>query len=181
MNNKNNNFSVRRLTMTAIFIALITVLTAFVSFAIPGGYGYIHPGDSMIYLCAWALGGPIAGLASALGSALADILVGYPQYAIATFVIKFLMGYVCYLIMKAFSYKKLTNITGMIVASLIMVAGYVGYEYFLSGIGGATAALVPNLIQAAGGVIIGAVAVTVFDSINALSPFVTWKVKKNNG
>jgi len=181
MNSKNSNFSVRTLTMTAIFIALVTVLTAFVSFAVPGGYGYIHPGDSMIYLCAWALGGPIAGLASALGSALADILVGYPQYAIATFVIKFLMGYTCYLIMKAFSYKKITNIIGMIVASLIMVAGYVGYEYFLSGIGGATAALVPNLIQAAGGVIIGVVAVTVFDSINALSPFVTWKEKKNNG
>lgn len=179
MNKINNKFSVKTLTMTAIFIALVTVLTAFVSFAIPGGYGYIHPGDSMIYLCAWALGGPIAGLASALGSALADILIGYPQYAIATFIIKFLMGYVCYLIMKAFSYKKITNVIGMIAASLIMVAGYVGYEYFLSGIGGATAALVPNLIQAAGGVAIGAVVVTVFDSIKGLNPYVTWKANSN--
>jgi len=180
MNNqiKNNKFTVRTLTTMAIFTALITILTAFVSVAIPGGYGYIHLGDSMIYTCAWALGGPVAGIVSALGSMLADILIGYPQYALATLVIKFLMGYVAYLIMKAFSYKTFTNIIAMCVAAIIMVVGYCSYEYFLSGMGGATAALVPNLIQAAGGVIFGSVVIIVFDNIKAFSPFVTWKVNK---
>ena len=88
--NKHNNKSmpVRTLTMAAIFAALITALTTF-SFPIPGGYGYIHAGDSMIYTCAWALGGPVAGFAAAIGSALADILLGWAQYAPATAVIKF--------------------------------------------------------------------------------------------
>ncbi len=179
MSNKNDNkISIRTLTTTAIFIALITLMTAFVSVPIPGGYGYIHLGDSMIYTCAWVLGGPVSGIASAFGSALADILAGWPQYAIATFIIKFLMGYICYLVMKGLSYRKWTNIIGMITAAIIMVAGYVGYEYFLSGAGGAVAAIVPNLIQGAGGVVMGAVIVSIFDSINALSPFVTWKANK---
>ena len=154
--NKTKRLPVRRLTVAAVFAALISVLTL-LSFPIPGGHGYIHLGDSMIYACAWAVGGPLSGIAAAIGSALSDVLLGYPQYALATLIIKFLMGYICYLMMKAFSYKMLTNIFAMIAASAIMVVGYTIYEYFLSGIGGATIAFGQNLIQFVGGVTVGAV------------------------
>ena len=181
MNKEKNRkaFPLSKLTMIAVFIALIAVLTSF-PVAIPGGHGYIHLGDSMIYTCAWALGGPAAGVASAAGSALADILLGYPQYAIATLIIKFLMAYICYLIMKAFSYKMGTNIFAMAIASLIMVAGYVGYEYILSGRGGAVVVVIPNLIQAVGGVVLGAVFVAVLNSIRAFDPYIKWKADKQN-
>lgn len=181
MNKQNNNksFSVKTLTMISIFIALIAVMTSF-SIAIPGGHGYIHLGDSMVYTSAWIIGGPAAGIASALGSALADVLLGYPQYALATLVIKFLMAYVCYLLMKAFSYKIGMNILAMAIASLILVVGYSFYEYFLSGMGGAIASIVPNIIQAVGGVTIGVVLIAILNRIDALTPYIRWKADKKN-
>ena len=68
----------------------------------------------------------------------------------------------------------------MVAASLILVSGYVAFEYFLSGAGGATAVIVPNLIQAAGGVAVGAVIVTVLNSIDALTPYIKWKADRQN-
>ena len=180
MNKEKNRkaFPLSKLTMIAVFIALIAVLTSF-PVAIPGGHGYIHLGDSMIYTCAWALGGPAAGVASAAGSALADILLGYPQYAIATMIIKFLMAYICYLIMKAFSYKMGTNIFAMAIASLIMVAGYVGYEYILSGRGGAVVVVI-HIPEKSFLIIVGAVFVAVLNSIRAFDPYIKWKADKQN-
>ncbi|MEX1376096.1 MAG: ECF transporter S component [Eubacteriales bacterium] len=179
MNNQNNkNFSVKKLTVSAIFIALISLLTSF-SFAIPGGHGYIHLGDSMIYTCAWALGGPIAGIVSALGSALTDVMLGYTQYVPATLIIKFLMGYVAYLIMKAFKYRYFADILAMIVSSIIMVAGYTFFEYLLDK-AGAVAVIVPNLIQAVGGVVTGAAVILLLDNISAFSPYILWKANKED-
>lgn len=179
--NKHNNkqMPVRTLTMAAIFAALITVLTT-LSFPIPGGYGYIHAGDSMIYACAWALGGPVAGFAAAIGSALADILLGWAQYAPATAVIKFLMAFVSYALMKTFSYKPLTNIFAMAIGAAIMVGGYFAYDNLLYGIGGAVGALGSNLIQAAAGVVLGTAIITVMDNVKAFDPFVRWKAAKKN-
>ena len=180
MNNQNKKiFSVKTLTMSAIFTALITVLTMFVSVAIPGGHGYIHLGDSMIYACAWALGGPLAGVASALGSILADFFLGYLIYIPATLVIKFLMGYVCFLIMKAFKYRFITSILAMIAAALIMLLGYTLYEYILVRIIDPVTFL-NNLVQAVGGVVTGAILIFVLDKINAFTPYITWKANKAN-
>ena len=176
--NKNNKFSVRNLTMSAIFLALIAILTSF-SFAIPGGHGYIHLGDSMIYTCAWALGGPVAGIVSALGSVLADFALGYGIYAPATLVIKFLMGYVVYLIMKSFKYKQITNIFAMVAGSLIMLGGYTLYEYILTNVLDPVTFL-NNLIQAIAGVVIGAVLIFVFNKIDAFTPYISWKADRAN-
>lgn len=180
MNNQlKKSFPLRKLTVAAVFAALITILTT-ISIPIPGGHGYVHLGDSMIYACAWAVGGPIGGVAAAIGSALADVLLGWSQYALATLVIKFFMGYICFRLMKAFAYKAAGNIFAMVIASLIMVAGYCSFEYLLSGRGGAVAALAPNLIQAAGGVGLGAVLILALDKIKALNPYIAWKANKNN-
>lgn len=177
----NNKLSLRRLTVAALFAALVTILTMFASIPIPGGHGYVHLGDSMIYACAWAVGGPIAGVAAAIGSALADVLLGWSQYAPATLIIKFAMGFVCYLIMKAFKYKTATNIFAMAVAAVIMLVGYSLFEYILVGIGGAMEAFVLNLGQAIGGVVLGTVFVIALDKIKALDQFIAWKVERKNG
>ncbi len=78
--------NIRLLAVTAMFAALITVATAFIK--IPSMFGYAHPGDSMIYLAASILPGPYGIIASSIGGALADLISGYPQWAIPTAIIK---------------------------------------------------------------------------------------------
>ena len=67
--------SVKKITFTALFAALIAVMTAFIKMPTGINEGYLHFGDSMIYLAGCLLG-PWAALAAAIGGALADILAG---------------------------------------------------------------------------------------------------------
>ena len=71
----------RTLTHLALLIALTTAATMAVRIPVPGTGGYINMGDSVVYVAA-LLFGPVSGLAAGgIGSALADFLGGYGQYA----------------------------------------------------------------------------------------------------
>src|SRR3989442_5761412 len=88
----------RALTLLALLIALTKVATMLVQVPTPATQGYINLGDSMVYVSA-LLFGPLAGLlAGGIGSALADWLTGYQQFAPYTLVIKGLEGLVVGLI-----------------------------------------------------------------------------------
>ena len=80
------------IVLSALFAALIMVVTAYV-LHIPTGLneGYIHLGDTMIYIAASMLPLPYAMAAAAVGGALADILSGSLLWAPFTAVIKALM------------------------------------------------------------------------------------------
>lgn len=85
-----NNEKLRDLVTAALFAAAITVTTAYLlHIPLPTG-GYVHLGDTLIYLCACLLPMPWAMGAAAVGAALADLLTA-PMWALATFVIKALM------------------------------------------------------------------------------------------
>ena len=64
-----------RIVTTGIFAAMITVMTAYICH-IPYGAngGYIHFGDTMIYLAAVFLPRPYALAAAAIGGGIADLL-----------------------------------------------------------------------------------------------------------
>ena len=97
----------KKLTLCAAFAALCCVCTMF---SIPiTANGYIHPGDSIVLLSAYLLGPLAGGAAAGIGSACADLLLGYAYYAPATFIIKGLMAVVAYYVFKALS--KSTNST----------------------------------------------------------------------
>ena len=74
------------IALTAMFAALVTVFTAFIK--IPSPFGYAHAGDSMIYLAASVLSRTLRALASSIGASLADLLSGYAQWCLPTFIIK---------------------------------------------------------------------------------------------
>ncbi len=80
------NNTVKRITMTAVFTALIFVFTFVVK--IPTATGYVHIGDAAVYIAAGMLGWPYALLAAGLGGALSDLLGGYTAYILPTFIIK---------------------------------------------------------------------------------------------
>jgi len=86
-----NNYT-KKLTFGGLMIALVFVTTFSVKIPIPFTQGYIHAGDSMIFIAAILLGWKYGALAGGVGSALADILGGYANWAIPTLVIKTLMG-----------------------------------------------------------------------------------------
>ena len=85
-NKRARSENIRFAAITAMFAALITVTTAYIK--IPAPLGYAHAGDSMIYLAASILPGPFGFAAAAIGGGLADLLAGYPQWAIPTAIIK---------------------------------------------------------------------------------------------
>lgn len=81
-----SKFNVKLIAITAMCAALVTVTTAFIK--IPSPLGYSHAGDSMIYLAASILPGHFGIIASSIGGALADLISGYPHWAIPTAIIK---------------------------------------------------------------------------------------------
>ena len=85
MNTKHSDRTLR-IVIAAMFAAMVAVMTAFVQIKTPTG-GYVHLGDSMIYLAASFLPLPYAVAAAAIGGGIADLLV-YPETIIYTLIIK---------------------------------------------------------------------------------------------
>jgi uncharacterized membrane protein len=152
--------ALRQLTLTALFVALVTVATMVIQIPVPATSGYINVGDTMIFVAA-LVGGPKAGLiAGGLGSAMADLLSGYGQWAPWTLVIKGLEGliagvlaYGLYRQRGAFSAGTLLSLA---LAGLWMVLGYYVAGGIIRGFGAALTEVPGNLIQGLGSVVIAA-------------------------
>jgi len=80
------------IVISGIMIALVFVLTFAIKIPVPFTRGYIHLGDSMIFISAILFGRRVGALAGGLGSALADLVGGYAYWAIPTLIIKSVMG-----------------------------------------------------------------------------------------
>lgn len=74
---------VRTIAITGIMIAVVAVFTRFV--VVPIGTGFFNFSDVAIYFAAFAFGPWIGFAAGGVGAALADISLGYSQFAILTF------------------------------------------------------------------------------------------------
>ena len=110
----------KNLVLAGVLAAMVCVATSFLHIPIVGG-GYVHLGDTVIYLAAAMLPTPYAMAAAAVGAGLADLLVA-PMWAPFTVVIKVLM-------VLAFTSKKERlfcgrNAVAPVIAGVIGVAGY---------------------------------------------------------
>lgn len=131
---KNN---VKKLSLAAVFTAIIFVFTAYLHF--PSHTGYTHIGDGFLYLAACLLPTPYAVFAGGVGALLADCLTGFAIWAPASVIIKsaavlfFKNGakIVCF-----------RNILGYVLASVLCTVGYYIYE----------ALIFSNFIAAAAGI-----------------------------
>lgn len=149
---RRKNSSVMTLAMAGMVAALIFVATYFLK--IPIGNGYVHLGDAFILVGA-ALLGWAAVPAAAVGSMLADLLGGYTQYLIVTFVVKAAVAAVA---VWGLRFEKLWLRAAMLVlAEAVMVAGYFFAEWLVLGYGlaAAVAAVPANIGQGLSGVILG--------------------------
>lgn len=144
--------NIRRLAFGGLLTALIAALTAYVRISIPGGY--LNPGDMAIALAALLMG-PYAAIPAALGSMLADML-GYPQYAVFTLIIKGLMGLIAGWGMKS-AKLGVRSVLSICISGIVLVGGYFIADIILGDIGLAIVDLPWNLVQLAVFVISGVV------------------------
>lgn len=143
----------QKLIMGALLLALCTVMTMAVQIPILGG-GYIHPGDGFVLLSGIILGPGWGFVSAGVGSALADIALGFTPYAPATFLLKGLMALIVGLWTKA---KFRGILIAFILAEALMVGGYFLYEWLVitRNMNTALAGIPWNATQGAGGVVIG--------------------------
>ena len=123
---------VQKIVMAAMMMCLVMIATVFIRVPIPGTQGYVHLGDSMVFLSVLILGWKYGAVASAFGGLLADVLGGAAAWAPWTFVIKGVMAVILGLIAMKLSERSSISrgrfifgeAAGMVVAGIFMVAGY---------------------------------------------------------
>ncbi len=156
-----------KMVIAALFAAIICISTFIVQIPSPATGGYINLGDCFVLIAGIYLGSGYGALAAGLGSALADVLAGYAQYAPATFVIKALMAVAAYVTFRSLSKKPptLSKIICGFTAETIMVLGYFAYEAVILKYGaGAAGSIVPNIVQGAVGIAVAAALSAAFDA-----------------
>ena len=119
----------KTLTLTGIFTALIFVFTAFVH--IPSFTGYVHIGDSFLFLAASVLPHSCALYAGAAGAALADCLTGFAAWAPGSLIIKGVT--VFFFTREESTFLCRRNLLALIPAAVLCIVGYYLYEAFLFG------------------------------------------------
>lgn len=147
MKNKN----LMKLCLSAMFAALVTGLTFFPKIPIPGG-GYVHLGDTMIYLASSFLPFPFAVAAAAIGGGLADVFSGYMAYAPFTVITKSLLTI-------AFTYKNekilaKRNCIAPLFGLIITPGIYFFADWILYSLEAAVYGIIWNLAQAAASLIV---------------------------
>ncbi len=165
---KNKVFTI---CLTGLMAAVIAVFTAFVK--VPTGIndGYLHFGDSMIYLSGCIIG-PWGALSAAIGGGLADVLAGAPQWAPATAVIKAL-NCVPFIIASAvynknkekFKIINLYTIPMVVVSGLITVFGYLLAEGIMYSFPTAWTSVPFSIVQATGSAVVFVLAGLALDAV----------------
>ncbi len=140
---------VRFLTITALFVALTYVFTAFINIRLPlaANGGLVHLGNIPLFLCAILFGKKSAAIAGGVGMGLFDLLSGWTAWAPFTLVIVGLMGFTVGLITEKHR-GILWNVLAVAAAALIKVTGYYIAEGILYGNWLAPVTSIPgNLVQ----------------------------------
>lgn len=148
----------RKLSLGGLLIALVTVATMAIKIPVPATEGYIHLGDSMIYLTSILFGGKFGLLAGGLGSGLADLFSGYTHWAFPTLIIKGLEGLIIGKI--AYRVKRSTSLTKRDIIAALLGGSWMVIGYYLAGAILTQSFVVPlasitwNIVQAVGGAVI---------------------------
>lgn len=114
----------KELTLLALFIALVTVATLAIRVPIPATGGYVNIGDTMIMFIALLFGKRYGAICGGLGSALADVIGGYMQYALITLVVKGLEGFLVGFLFDFFKRKKVLAPVVCLLGAVLMIFGY---------------------------------------------------------
>ncbi|WP_371731588.1 ECF transporter S component [Thermococcus sp. MV11] len=142
------------LAISAVMAAVTGVTTAFITITTPATGGYLNFGDTMVMFSAMVFGPVVGVFAGGVGSALGDIIAGYPGWAPITLVVKGLEG-----LAVGYLGRRSDNVSTLVIAGLvggiIMVSGYFAFEAYMFGVPAALTEVPVNMLQAVTGVIVG--------------------------
>jgi len=125
---------IQSMVITAVFIALTYIFTAFVNVCIPPGSkgGLVHLGNIPLFIAAIVFGRRTGALAGSVGMGLFDLLSGWAVWAPFTFIINGCIGYEVGIITekrRSFGW----NVIALVLATIIKVVGYYFAEVILYG------------------------------------------------
>lgn len=167
---KNGSSAVKRLVVSALFTAMVAVATMIIKIPTPLK-GYANIGDAAVLLSGWMLPAPYAFAAAAIGSALADFLLGYAVYIPTTFVIKGVMALIAFFAFRLLS-KRIGSLVswliGAVTAELFMVGGYYLFEGVLYGFAPSLVNIPANAMQGVISLVIGILAVSALSKTKSI-------------
>ncbi len=147
-----------RVGITVAFITLSFLGTTAIRIPIPASGGYFNLGDTFVMAAALLYGPLVGGAVGLIGPALADA-IGFPQFILATGVVKGLEG----LLIGALSRSKPSTarvVLSLAVGIVVLVGGYFIFEAYIYPLlartipffgvtdrAAALAELLPNLLQ----------------------------------
>ena len=134
----------RKMIRTAVLAALVAVATMVVNVPLPAVKGFINVGDTIVLLAGLLFGPAVGAFSGAVGSSLADLLLGYAHWAPWTFVIKGLEGFLA----GWFAFRVRKGIPlGAALGGAFMVLGYFLVGILFYGFGAAVASITGDLVQ----------------------------------
>ncbi len=113
---------VKRMAQAALFAALSYIMFTYfkIDINLPGGSTAFHLGNTFVVLAALLLGGPLGGMAGALGLTLADLTTIYVTSAPKTFFLKLCIGLITgFVAHKCFHITKITDKKKLAVATTV--------------------------------------------------------------
>ncbi len=135
----------------AMATALTVALSMLIMIPIPAVNGFVSLVDAGIYTSALVFG-PLGGFfVGALSGGLIDLLAGYFHWAIFSFLIHGLQGYIAGKVKDQGPFAK---ILGLLLACVVMVLGYFLVSWAMYGLGSALPAILSDSIQSITGMLI---------------------------
>ncbi len=113
---------VKRMAQAALFAALSYIMFTYfkIDINLPGGSTAFHLGNTFVVLAALLLGGPLGGIAGALGLTMADLTTIYVTSAPKTFFLKLCIGLITgFVAHKCFHITKITDKKKLTVATVV--------------------------------------------------------------
>ncbi len=158
--------NIRKLTLVSILTAMTALLTLVYHVPVLSTSGYVHFGDSIIYLAAFMVGPGGAAVVGALGGVIADLLVS-PVYAIPTLIIKAAMGGAAGAVYAKMNKGKAAAAVSFLAGGIILTAGYYVTDSLLYGSFVSATATIPfNIAQFVASIPIPCIIITVLKRRN---------------
>lgn len=140
---------IKKLAFLGLFMGLLVIATSVLRFPVPTFNLYFNLGESVIYLVSLIYGAYPGAIIGGVGSALSDLIAGYPVWAPITFIIKGLEGFIVGSLARKFN-----PYAGVAVGALWMMTGYATAAGVLYGIGAVPVELAGDLVQVSAGAVI---------------------------
>lgn len=144
---------VRLIALVAVMVAVTCVFTLLVRIPMAPTRGYIHLGDVAATFSALAFGPWLGFVIAGGGTALADLIGGYPHWAPLTLIIHGLQGFLAGYVARLGRHRPGAMLLGAFLGEVVVVLGYFLVEIPLYGLGPALTELPGNSIQGAFGLL----------------------------